>query len=184
MRLQLRLEIKFLGAFDKSGNYALRSGLTHEEVAEAVTEALSQDERLHDLDRSHVTVLPAAAVQTALGDLIRSVGTLHGNLFDPRSFGVRINASVWRAGLTFLPEEASVDAFTWPAETVSKVSILASSGRIIKFLKREESEDQKRISFGDPTRAVDAALEASLRRAVTSTSRSGRTIQGVLRLLS
>lgn len=173
--------IRFIGAFDKSGNYALTTRVSQDEAAQAIVDALTHDERLADLTRSHVSVVLVSELVLALEGLIQSVTALHGDRFDPRSFEVRIATARWRAGITFLPEPPAVRPFVWPALGEPKVEVLASSGRIAKFLKREEQEGEERISFGDPTRAVDAALATHLGRTISSTSRSGRTIRGVLR---
>ena len=49
--------IRFIGAFDKSGNYALTTRVSQDEAAQAIVDALTHDERLADLTRSHVSVV-------------------------------------------------------------------------------------------------------------------------------
>ena len=103
--------IRFIGAFDKSGNYALTTRVSQDEAAQAIVDALTHDERLADLTRSHVSVVLVSELVLALEGLIQSVTALHGDRFDPRSFEVRIATARWRAGITFLPEPPAVRPF-------------------------------------------------------------------------
>ena len=126
-------------------------------------------------------MVPASVTESALDALVHLLSSSYGDRFNRRTFGVRLGRHVWRAGLPFLPEPLAITAFAWPNEADPKVRVFAGSGQILQFLKREEAVEEERISFGDPTRAVDAALRGHLGRAISTTSRSGRTIRGLLR---
>ena len=94
---------------------------------------------------------------------------------------------VWRAGLTFLPTplESSFSSQHIDSSPASnkKVIILGGEGSIVRFLKKENKATEKRITFGDPTREIDQAIRISVGKVVETTSRSARTIRGVLNIL-
>jgi hypothetical protein len=157
LRAHLPSVIKFLGAFDKSGNYALRSAMESGQVIAAVLNALQQNQKLRDL--RHVTVVPESDVRSALVQLSKDLTIEYGGNFNQDSFGLLIDGHTWRAGLTFLPESSS-----------------------IPFIKREERKDEgeRRISLGEPTQALDKALSTYSSHSLATTSRTGKTIWGVL----
>lgn len=181
LRRHLPTTVSLVGAFNKSGNYAVVSAKSLDVVGQAVLAALRRNEKLLDVRPSHITVVPASMAESALDALAHLLKSSYGDSFNGRSFGVRLRRHVWRAGLTFLPEPLAINAFAWPNEAAPKVRVFAGSGQILQFLKREEVVEERRITFADPTRAVDAALGGRLRRPISTTSRSGRTIRGVLR---
>jgi hypothetical protein len=182
LRAYLPATITCLGAFDKSGNYALLSRTTADISAAAVLAALHRDMMLQTLTLQHITTIAAETVNTALTELTRSMRSRYRDKFNRRNFAVEVEERVWRAGLAFLSEPLSIADFVWPAGPASKVRVFEGSGQVVQFLKRENTPDEDRISFGDPTRAIDAALSEFLGRAIATTSRSGRTVRGVLRL--
>ena len=183
LRSHLPATVTFLGAFNKSGNYALVSQTTPGVLAEAVLAALHRHDALHDLTPPHITVIAAGTVDAALTDLSQLMGSRYKSKFNGQTFAVEFAQRVWRAGLAFLPEPLSVADFAWPTSTAPKVRVFKGNGQVVRFLKREDAPSEDRISFGDPTRAIDAALSRHLGRAVATTSRSGRTVSGVLRVL-
>lgn len=172
--------VQFLGAFDKSGNYALQAAVGSEQVAAAVLNALKQNDKLHDL--RHVAVIPEFDVRCALFQLIESLTTRYGKSFSQHNCGLVINGCTWRAGLSFLSKSTSVSPFSFPTNVLPTVRILGGTGFIILFIKREERRDkgEHRISLGEPTRAVDKALSTYCGRSLTTTSRTGNTIKGLL----
>jgi hypothetical protein len=60
------------------------------------------------------------------------------------------------------------------------VKVLGAVGNLVHFLKLENRLDERRITFGEPTRAIEEAMATGTGHPVRATSRSGRTLQGVL----
>jgi len=180
LRTHLPGVVKFLGAFDKSGNYALRSAMESKQVVAAVLNALQQNQKLCDL--RYVTVLPESDVCSALVQLSKELAMEYGERFNQRSFGLLLEGRTWRAGLTFLSESRSVSPFAFPTDHSPTVRILGGTGCIIPFIKREERKDEgeRRISLGEPTRALDKAISSYCGYSVATTSRTGNTIRGIL----
>lgn len=178
LRERLPSCINFKGAFDKSGNYALTSLLDKETVENTVLHALHSDPRFNDL--KGILVTPAWQVEHGLSQLISDVTRYWPANFRPNNFGVEIDGYVWRAGLTFLPTPLE-SAFSFAI--YQKIIILGGEGGIVRFLKKENKVTKKRITFGDPTREIDRAIRVSFGKAVETTSRSARTVRGILNIL-
>ena len=185
LRERLPSSITFKGAFDKSGNYALTSLLDIETVGSTVLHALHCHSRLNDV--KGILVAPAGQVKHGLLQLISDVTRYWPGNFQPNNFGVEIDGYVWRAGLTFLPTplESSFSSQHIDSSPASnkKVIILGGEGSIVRFLKKENKATEKRITFVDPTREIDQAIRVSVGKVVETTSRSARTIRGVLNIL-
>ncbi len=173
-------DIQFFGAFDDSGNYALGSNRSGPSIRAPVATALRRDQRLRDLEDSEVTIVSAGLLREALAALVKEVSEKYRSAFNRYNFEVRLGGGVWRAGLAFLTVPRSLMESSWPSGKRTKVIVLESSGTIGRFLKREEQGGENRITFGDPTRAVEAAIRALAGDDVGSTSRSARTVRGVL----
>jgi len=126
------------------------------------------------------TIIPAEEAAIALEGRVKELSDEYGAAFNRHSFGLSLKGNLWRAGLAFLPGPQDVSKFAWPVEGPARVIVLKSTGAISRFLKKEESADEERITFGDPTQAVDEALSASAGGRIRSTSRLGTTVRGVL----
>lgn len=184
LRQHLPGTVTFLGAFDKSGNYALRSTLSMPELADVLVGALAHHRNLSNLNPADIALIRAKALQNGLADLYARVREQYGEAFDDRSFGVRIAGRVWRVGLSVVPEVGSLSPFDWPSRDLATVKVLGAVGNLVQFLKLENRPSERRITFGDPTRAIEEALARCTGHPVGATSRSGRAIQGVLRCFS
>lgn len=181
LRKYLPEAVRFLGAFDKSGNYAIASSAPPTQVGAAILKALRNHDQLHDLEE--VAVAEAAEVCCALAMLREKLLREYAQAFDPDTFGVKINGEVWRAGLSFLPKPVGLGHFSAVEGQGLRVKVLGTAGSMVMFLKREETSGENRISFGVPTKIIGAAVENSEGHPMASTSRSARTIRGVLRCL-
>jgi hypothetical protein len=174
--------IRFVGAFDKSGNYALSSPEETRVVAAAITTALRKHEKLRSLKETEIAVILAESLMNAFRSFIKLLMGEYGEKFNVSSFGVKLQDQQWRAGLSILPEPLPVESLDWPDEAASKLKVLGASGCIVFFLKREEKPGQEhRIPLGVPTKAVEDAFRHYSGRPTTSTSRTLRTVRGVLR---
>ena len=149
-------------------------------LRDAVLSALKQDGRLQELETEDITIIPAEEATIALEGRVKELSDEYGAAFNRHSFGLSLKGNLWRAGLAFLPGPQDVSKFAWPVEGPARVIVLKSTGAISRFLKKEESADEERITFGDPTQAVDEALSASAGGRIRSTSRLGTTVRGVL----
>jgi hypothetical protein len=182
LREKLPGSVAFAGAFDKSGNYAFRTRLAEHDLSREIVGALRSHPSLSDL--MVVVVKPAERVKAGLDRLISEVQRCLGKNLDRINFGIELDGYVWRAGLSFLPESITVPPSPGSLRTNrERVILLGGEEGIVRFLKKENKSDERRITFGDPTNAVDDMLQAMLGQPIESTSRSGRTVRGVLRLL-
>jgi hypothetical protein len=182
LRDNLPSSITFKGAFDKSGNYALSSLLDIETVGNTVSHSLRSHPRLNNL--KDILVIPSWQVEHGLSQLVSDVSRYWAVTFRPNNFGVEIDGYIWRAGLTFLPTplESSFSSQHIDSSPASnkKVIILGGEGSIVRFLKKENKATEKRITFGDPTETIEQAIRIDFGKAVESTSRSARTVRGIL----
>lgn len=182
LRRHLPATIQFIGAFDDSGNYALESQGEPQEVSTGVLEALRRDGGLADL--RGVSVARVETVRRAFEELVLRLRDEYGSDWNEKTYGVRRGGTVWRAGFALLPESETLEPLEWPRGREPRVIILSVSAGVAMFLKRENAQGDTRISFGDPTRAFDRALRALLGRDIATTSRSARTVAGLLRCFS
>lgn len=182
LRENLPESIAFAGAFDKSGNYAFRARMAEQDLSREILSALRSHPSLHNL--KVLVVKQADRAKAGLDHLMSEVQRSLGKNLDPINFGIEIDGYVWRGGLSFLSESIAVPPSPVSSRTIGeRVILLGGEEGIVRFLKKENKSDERRITFGDPTDVVDHMLQAMLGRPIESTSRSGRTVRGVLRLL-
>ncbi len=158
LRQHLPPTVSLLGAFDKSGNYGLLSGISLSELPDIVVGALAHHMNLNNLSPGDVALIPAVTPQNGLDDLCRRVRNQYGQAFDRRSFGARIDGRVWRAGLSAVSEAGLLAPFNWPSAELATVRVLGALGNLVQFLKLENRPGEKRITFGEPTRAIEEAM--------------------------
>jgi hypothetical protein len=148
-------------------HYAVASSESSAAVKQAIVSALRRDSRLENLRDEAVTIVAAEDVGNALEVLSKELSQKYVGALDRRNFGLAWTGGQWRAGLAFLPGPQELAEFAWPVGESAKVIVLKSSGAMCRFLKREEETDEDRITFGDPTTAVDEALTALVGQKVT-----------------
>lgn len=181
LRTFLPEQVKFKGAFQKTGNYAFSSELEEKEVASALVSALRHHEKLKAIEEAEIFVIQSESVRSAYHMILTKLGNEYGERFSPNTCGVQFSNMVWRAGMTILQEPIAMSSSLWPDTKNPRVMILGASGRIVFFLKREEQHGKEsRISFGDPTAAIDQVLAGTTGKALASTSRSLTTVRGIL----
>lgn len=181
LRRGLPNSMVFKGAFDKTGNYAVESDNDINAVSAGILSALREHSNLADLQTSEIFLCQEQIVHQALQTLKSNLLGQYGNRFNVYSYGVQINGAIWRAGMTFLHQAVDLQPFLWPQRGEPRTRVLGSSGAIAFFLKREESDGESRISFGDPTAAIECAMLSEGLNPMHSTSRSLRTVSGLLR---
>lgn len=179
LRQHLPTTIKLLGAFDDSGNYALDSRDPESAVGPAILAALRREDRLRDL--GEVSVAPEPVVRRALDELVTRLRLEYGNDWNASTYGVRREGTLWRAGLAFGSDGEALELPESGLGGKPNVIIISRREGIVAFLKKENFKGETRISFGDPTRMVDQASRVHLGRRIATTSRSARTVAGVLR---